>query len=166
MALITWRVVLAVNIKEVDDQHKQLIEILNTLHDSMRQEKGKKVLDSVLKRLADYTVYHFGTEERLFQEYGYPEAEEHKREHDAFTKQVLDFQKAFEEGRARITVELLYFLTDWLKNHIIRVDRKFGEYVTRRRRRSTRGSARGSSRQTAGLKDATAFASLSRGSGI
>ncbi len=132
MALMTWRPAFELNIKEVDDQHRKLIELLNILYDSMKQGKGKEVLGQVLTKLADYTVYHFGTEERLFREYGYPESEQHQSEHDAFTRQVIDFQKAYAEGKTLITIELLDFLTNWLTNHILQVDKKFGVYATKK----------------------------------
>jgi hemerythrin len=130
MPLITWNEQFAVNIKEVDDQHKRLIDLLNLLFDAMKMGKGKEALSLVLDELAQYTVYHFGTEERLFREYGYPEADIHKAEHDAFTKKVIDFQGSFNKGQTLITIDLLNFLTDWLKNHITKVDKRFGPFLT------------------------------------
>ncbi len=129
MPLITWSDELAVRTKEIDDQHKRLIDLLNRLFDAMKQGKGRDALSPVLDERAQYTVYHFGTEEGLFREYGYPDAETHKAEHDAFARRVIDFQQAFEAGNKPITVDVLQFLTDWLQHHITQIDKKFGLFL-------------------------------------
>ncbi len=129
MPLIQWTQSLSVNIKEIDSQHKRLIELINLLHESMRAGKGKDVLGKVLGDLADYTVSHFGTEEGLFQKYGYPEYLRHKREHDELTKQVLALKDKFETGAPVITVELMNFLKDWLNGHILNSDKKYSEFL-------------------------------------
>ncbi len=129
MSLIAWNANFSVGIAEVDEQHKRLIDILNSLFDAMKQGKGKEVLGPVLKELVEYTVYHFGTEERLFQKYGYPEYKQHKQEHDAFTQQALDFNVAYSKGQKMMTVDVLDFLTGWLQNHILEKDKKFGPFL-------------------------------------
>lgn len=129
MSLFQWSPDLSVNIAEIDSQHKKLIGILNLLHESMRTGKGKDVLAKVLNDLTDYTVYHFGTEERLFEKYAYPEYRAHKRQHDDLTSQVLELKKRFEAGQVTITVEVMNFLKEWLNNHIRHTDKKYSEYL-------------------------------------
>ncbi len=129
MSLFQWSPDLSVNITEIDQQHKKLIDLINLLHDSMRMGKGKDVIAKVLKDLTDYTVYHFGTEERLFAKYGYAESARHKKEHDDLTKQVIDLKTKYESGQATITVEVMTFLKDWLNNHIKQSDKKYSAFL-------------------------------------
>lgn len=129
MPLFEWSPDLSVNIKEIDAQHKKLIDILNLLHDSMRTGRGKDVMGKVLKDLTDYTVYHFNTEERLFEKHGYPEYRMHKRQHDDLTEQVVEIKKKFEAGQVAITVELMTFLKNWLNDHIRQSDKKYGAFL-------------------------------------
>jgi len=140
MTLINWKDEFSVGIREVDDQHKILIDLLNVLFDAMKKGKGRSIVDTILQELADYTVYHFGTEQRLFREYAYPDAEAHREEHDAFAKKVIDFQVAHKKGNHMLTVDVLDYLTDWLKQHILKSDKKFGVYFTSR---GLRGQAPG-----------------------
>ncbi|MEK6737452.1 MAG: bacteriohemerythrin, partial [Planctomycetota bacterium] len=73
MALMTWNNGLSVNIKEIDVQHKKLIELINQLHGAMGEGKGKEVSGKILSDLIYYTVSHFTYEEKLFKQYGYSE---------------------------------------------------------------------------------------------
>ena len=129
MPLFQWTPELSVNVKEIDNQHKQLVNLINLLHDSMKSGKGKDVMGKVLNDLTDYTVYHFGTEERLFQKYRYIEYPQHKKEHDDLTKQVLDVKSKFLAGQTTVTIEVMNFLKDWLNNHIKHSDKKYSAFL-------------------------------------
>lgn len=129
MAFIDWKDELSVNIRMIDDQHKELIKLINELSDAMKVGKGKDVMGKVLSKLVDYTKMHFGTEERLFQTHGYPGYIAHKSEHDKLTKQVLDLKTKFDNGQSVITVEVMNFLKDWLQKHIIGTDKKYSSFL-------------------------------------
>lgn len=129
MSFMNWKDDFATNIWEVDNQHKKLLALLNRLFDAMSVGKGKDALGSILKELIDYTVYHFGTEERLFKEHGYPEYAAHKKEHDDLTKKAVELKTAFDSGKQLITIDVMNFLKDWLNVHILQEDKKFGPYL-------------------------------------
>jgi hemerythrin len=129
MALITWNDTLSVQIKEIDAQHQRLIDLLNKLHESMKSGKSKEVLGPILSDLVRYTVSHFATEEKYFQKYAYPEYEQHKKIHDDLTKKAKDLKTSFEEGKQTVSIEVLNFLTDWLRNHIMGTDKKYGPFL-------------------------------------
>jgi hemerythrin len=129
LPLIEWTQKLSVSIEEIDKQHKQLVNLINLLYDSMKVGKGRDVLGKVLNELADYTVYHFDTEEKMLMEYMYPSYTMHKREHDNLTKQVTDIKTKFDLGDAVLTVELMIFLKDWLNNHILQADKKYSDFL-------------------------------------
>jgi len=130
MALITWNENFSINITEIDSQHKKLIELINELHEAMKVAKGKDVMGNILSELVNYTVYHFGTEEKLFQKHGYPEYATHKKRHDDLTKQVKDTADKFNKGGNIITVEVMSFLKDWLQNHILTVDKRYAPFLS------------------------------------
>jgi len=129
MALITWSDTLSVKIRQFDDQHKKLVEMVNQLFDAMKTGKGSQVLGEILKGLISYTQSHFAAEERLMKQYGYPEFEAHKKEHNTLVMQVADLQKQFQEGKPVLTQQVMTFLRDWLSKHIQGDDRKYGVYL-------------------------------------
>lgn len=132
MSLINWDESYSVNIKKIDEQHKELVKLVNELHDAMSQGAANDVLSKVLNSLVDYTIIHFNTEEELFKSYNYPDAQNHKTEHDKLTQQVKDFQGKFRDGKSTITYELMDFLSDWLINHILDSDKKYSSYLKSR----------------------------------
>ena len=125
MSLITWDDKFSVDIGEVDQQHQRLVDIINELHDAMKAGQGKNVLGKILLELIQYTGSHFAAEEKYFIEFKYPDAEAHKKEHVYFVQKVLDFKEEFEQGRMTVSIELLYFLRDWLMKHIKVSDKKY-----------------------------------------
>ncbi|NOY83056.1 MAG: hemerythrin family protein [Kiritimatiellaeota bacterium] len=132
MALISWTDSLSVKVAVLDLQHQRLISVINELHDAMRQGKGKDVLEKTLSALSSYTVIHFKTEERYFDQFGYPDAAGHKRIHDLFVQKISDFKEAFEKGRLGVSIEVMNFLRDWLKNHIMETDKRYSAFFNER----------------------------------
>ncbi len=127
--LITWNSGLSVKIREIDGQHKRLVDLINELHSAMRQRKSDRVLLDVVARLKDYTVSHFQTEERYFAKFGYPDTAAHKKQHAVFVQQVADFEKGLKAGTAKVTMDIMRFLKDWLVKHIQGTDRKYSKFM-------------------------------------
>ena len=129
MALITWNDNYSVKIKQFDDQHKKLIDMLNELHDAMKVGKGKEVLEKILAGLIQYTGTHFANEERLMKLHNYPGYEQHKKEHNLLALQVNDVQTQYREGNAVLSQAVMTFLKDWLQNHIQGSDKNYAPFL-------------------------------------
>lgn len=127
--LMTWTDDLSVGIRLVDEQHKVLLGLINELHAAMRARKSDAVLISVVERLKEYTVKHFGQEEEYFDRYGYPETTHHKELHRKLVQQVLEFEAALKSGKAKVTMEIMRFLKDWLVGHIMGQDKKYAPFL-------------------------------------
>ncbi|MCG8615311.1 MAG: bacteriohemerythrin, partial [Desulfobacterales bacterium] len=83
----------------------------------------------ILTELTEYTVFHFGFEEEQFDRFGYPETTAHKKVHQELVAQVSAFGKEFSEGKASVTMDLMDFLKDWLKNHIMKTDMAYAPFL-------------------------------------
>lgn len=132
MPLINWDDSIALNISEIDNQHKQLVNIINEMFDGIKDARGNEVIDGILNKIIEYTDYHFATEEKYFDQFQYPESDSHKEEHRHLIEQVYQFKEAFNEGRKNrdgsdiaLTVDLWKFLKSWLVNHIQLSDKKY-----------------------------------------
>lgn len=132
MALLTWSDQYATNIRQIDNQHKRLVELVNELHEAMRLGKANEILGKILDGLIEYTKVHFSTEELLMKQHAYPEMPFHKVKHDDLVKQVLDLQNKMKSGQPVMSVPVMNFLKDWLTKHILEVDKKLGGYLVKK----------------------------------
>lgn len=124
-----WNESYTVKVMAMDNQHKKLFELVDELSQAMRSGHGKDVLGDVLRRLIEYTAYHFAAEEGLMEKQKYAALATHRGEHNYLTEKVQAFKKEFDAGNASITAELMTFLQKWLTNHIQVVDRRYGDFM-------------------------------------
>lgn len=125
MTHIDWDEKYSLHVKEIDDQHKNMFLLFNKLQDGMRTGKSKEELENALSELIDNTVIHFATEEKLMQQFSYVGFVEHKRIHDDLIADARELQKRFSQGRITLTEKVSVFLTDWLTDHILDMDKKY-----------------------------------------
>jgi hemerythrin len=129
MAFIDWRDNYSTGIAKLDNQHRNLLDYLNTLYDAMQAGKGKDALESVFKGLLDYTKTHFAAEEGLMKLYRYPDYEAHKAVHDKLAAHVQDLYRQFQAGTIRSPIQITNFLKDWLQKHILGTDQKYAPFL-------------------------------------
>jgi hemerythrin len=121
-----------VKVKRFDDDHRQLFRILNQLHDGMLAGRGQNVLQTVLDDLLRYTEKHFAAEETIMKAAGYAQLLAHIDQHRKFTDKIKDVSAKYKAGGIGMTIEVLDFLTDWLKRHIIGVDKQYSDFLNAR----------------------------------
>lgn len=126
--MIQWSSALSVGVREIDGQHQRLVKLINDLDEAMRVGKGKEMLGRIVSELAGYARVHFSTEEKYFDQFGYPEAPEHRQEHRNFIEKVSGFKAEFDAGRLGLTIEIMSFLSDWLKGHILGKDKRYSAF--------------------------------------
>lgn len=132
MALIQWTDQLELNVLEIDRQHRRLVDIINELDEAMGVGRGKDVVKSVLDRLVDYTVYHFGSEEHLLEVHNYPGVVRHKAQHIEFVKKLIDLRDACGRQQIGLPIAVMSFLSDWLVDHIKGTDRQYVAHLAER----------------------------------
>ncbi len=125
MSMINWDDTYSVDIQEIDEQHKCLIQIMNELYVAMASKSNRDLIGDVLDKLVDYTKIHFAVEETLMRVFHFEGYEEHKLIHDRIVERVLEFQGQFRAGNDKVGMELLMFLKDWLFDHINKVDKQY-----------------------------------------
>ena len=129
MPLLEWNQGLSVEVSNMDEEHQQLIALVNALNEAMKQGRAKDEMDHVFGELARYTQSHFASEERYMAQVGYPHLAQHQKEHAELMAAVAAFKKDYDAGKALISVKLMGFLRDWIRNHIQQSDRKYGVWA-------------------------------------
>lgn len=128
MPLINWEESLSVKVVEIDNQHKKLVGLINTLHDAMKERKANEALGGIIEELVNYAINHFRTEEDYFDRLGYLKASAHKKEHKDFVNRVAAFQDDFARNKIMLSMEIMEFLKGWLINHIKKIDMAYSDF--------------------------------------
>lgn len=134
-----WSDKLSVGNDQMDSEHKILIGYLNAIGGYKAQfEAGEKLsttaVASVIKRLIDYTVFHFRDEEALLAKYSYPNIESHKAIHRHLIEQLTMLNEKFNSQGVAVVPVLFTFVSVWLKDHIMGVDQRYTKYVGKKDR--------------------------------
>lgn len=113
----TWEDKYSVGDDEIDNQHKQLFAIAN----SVENHHEKSEIAKSIMELYKYTRIHFQAEEQMMRDVGFPEYREHQLLHDNLITKLneisnQEFDKA-EDGR-----KFIDFVFNWLTDHILHQD--------------------------------------------
>mgnify|MGYP000916868212 CR=1 FL=1 len=129
---IEWNDSLSVGIEEIDNQHKELFRRINNLLDACNEGKGKQAVGDIINFLGEYVVTHFAAEEAYMRKYAYPEYEAHKAMHQGFIQSFGQLKSKFDsEGPGiQLVLQTNRVVVDWLINHISKVDKKLGEFLS------------------------------------
>ncbi len=138
MSFIKWQKEFLTGLPEVDQQHQKLIETLNLLHFLLSKGKIQEEIREILHFLDNYTVEHFGTEEKLMVQHSgqIPRdlKERHFREHRYFIDRIQEFHgllEAYQNGEQEkeALLELFEFLCIWLCEHILGTDKETASHL-------------------------------------
>ena len=130
MAAIAWNDEFTVGVKSIDDQHRHLFEVVNTLDEAIEKHRGQRVMDEVLRELVGYTQEHFAFEEKLMAEAGYPDLAAHQAKHRQIIQKIERFEYELNVEGYRISREVRDFLQHWLMTHIAEEDKAYMEVLT------------------------------------
>jgi hemerythrin len=143
-----WTSSLSVGIREIDDQHADLLERVEALDAATRARAPGYRLQELLEFLRRYAEEHFRAEERLMREVEYPGLADHLREHEKFRQRLEALRPHWEsEGSsAAMVMATSGFLDAWLADHVRSSDQLVARHVREMgRRRRVRRSAGGPS---------------------
>ena len=133
MNAIEWDESYSVGVEELDEQHKQLFRMINTLFEVPNVAVESQTISDLLTDVKEYTSYHFETEERYMSECGYPDIAAHMRAHEQFRKKVDDLWSARMAHRKGVPADILQFLYEWLSAHVLSCDKKYAALVSSHR---------------------------------
>jgi hemerythrin-like metal-binding protein len=129
---IRWDFSYSVKIAELDHQHQRLFRTVAELEYAVRMGRADYVIDEVLEKVIEHTISHFAAEENLMEQHGFPGLAAHRRDHQMLAQKLTKFNLSNLAGRPDVPAALLDFLQDWLREHILKTDREYSEYLNAR----------------------------------
>ncbi len=131
MKELTWDNTLSVEVPEIDEDHRRLVDLYNILNHAVAEAESDDYIAAVTDELIACTVWHFCHEERLMLKYGYEGLAEHKAEHAELIASARDLQRKLKEQGKAVATEEVEFLERWLMGHIYGADMPMGAYLSR-----------------------------------
>lgn len=124
--IFTWDDNFNTGIPKIDEQHKKLVKLINTLASHIAIQSNSPELSLVFDELSDYAIYHFQTEEEIWHKYLPDDHLEstHKKAHSNFLTNILKLKEEKKTNLSEsLTEDVLGFLIRWLASHILEDDR-------------------------------------------
>ena len=128
---IEWKDVYCIGVPRIDEQHAQLIKMLNDLYQKIGPESSPGNTWELLNGFNRYAETHFICEERIAVDAGVPlgELNLHKQEHEDYRERMRTFQHAFSENDKNAPIQLMAFLSNWWLSYILIRDMELGRLV-------------------------------------
>ncbi|MCL2763520.1 MAG: bacteriohemerythrin [Treponema sp.] len=128
--LISWSNTFACGVKLIDDQHKELVELVNEMfnHVSGNEEQEREYLNDVMQKAIKYIKVHFATEEKIMTLTKFSGYASHKRAHNGFIVIIIDTLNEITCGKHISLYTFTKFLKNWVLSHIAVMDKQYFEY--------------------------------------
>lgn len=130
--IFPWNKNFDTGIEIIDEQHKRLLELVNTLAKHFVNQSDVITLNTVFDELTAYTIYHFETEEAIWHQY-FPNDEleiTHKATHQKFIDEIVTLRNEESTvGTEQVIENVLSFLTQWLAFHILDNDKRMAKTI-------------------------------------
>lgn len=129
MPIDGWKDELALNIESIDKQHKQIINILQSLYDALLVHDTREHFQNLCSQLILISRDHFNEEERLMLKFFYPDTEAHIGLHMTFMTIVSTLIGNIRGEQYAYALDNVRYLTSWYIDHILDADRQYSHFV-------------------------------------
>ena len=131
--LVSWSSAFSVGIKIIDDQHRELLNLVNDMFNHISEDKTleQAYIGKIVQQAVQFVKTHFKTEEAIMVHINFPGYAEHKRAHDAFVQIVVENVKNFENGQTFVLADFTRYLKEWILTHIAIMDKQYFTYLKR-----------------------------------
>lgn len=128
---ITWSNTFSCGVKIIDDQHKELVDMVNEMleHVTGSEKEEYDYFSKVINKIVNYFKLHFATEEKIMLAAQYPGYDEHKKVHEGFNHAVAEAFNGFVSGKRLSLFTFTRFLKNWVFSHIAVMDKHYFDYL-------------------------------------
>lgn len=119
---------LLTGVPEMDEQHRVLVGLLNEVYALARQGQREEAREKLLSGVVAYVDFHFRAEEAFQEKIGFPECEAHRKIHESFRKQVLEWVEEAKAGDEKAIHEIVAMIWAWFFRHIAVRDKAYGTF--------------------------------------
>lgn len=125
---IVWHDDFGVGNTSIDEQHRELFELVNQMWHSRKEsdKKKKELFKKIIKTLHE----HCEEEEGILERNGCPSLEEHRHEHRKLVKQIREVLDSCNRDSKKTWYNMMAFLMhELLSRHLVGTDLRCREYL-------------------------------------
>jgi hemerythrin len=123
--VLEWSGSLSVSVRQIDEQHKKLVEAINELNSKLRagssQEELKKIVEEIVYLASD----NMRLEEEMMQEFHFSGFKAHLLRHAGVATKLHELKALSEQAGFVLTPEIPTVLMNCLNSHIRAVDSRY-----------------------------------------
>lgn len=123
---LLWRTDYQCGNAAIDQEHRLLFSLANSLLDQFAQPQlHMQSVTTTLDRLQQHVLTHFQNEEALLKDKGYPDLDEHCRQHAKLIDQWQTLRAQLDSEGATLGEIIEYLAIKMVQEHLIEQDRKY-----------------------------------------
>jgi hemerythrin len=120
---------LSVGVKMLDCDHRVLFETIKELQAAAGSDADPRRTNSLLFKLADFTLTHFALEEGMMLATKYPGMDLHRLHHQRLTEHVAVLASRHNRGSLALDSEALSLLSELHADHVHQDDLHYGLWL-------------------------------------
>ena len=130
MRTFEWSPSLEVGEKEIDEEHRRLLEALRDIARGI-EKSDLDVCRADVQAFIEASTDHFAKEESLLQRIGFPEIDEHKAYHASLLNHAKELMRVCNEGASPPHVKACYDkVVGFLIDDVVRGDSRIKAYLS------------------------------------
>jgi len=129
MSLIDWHEEYSVGIASVDHEHREMINLINTVYDNLSSNASKDQIEDFLGEIYTKISAHFALEEKIMKTQRYDEYQDHKEDHEKLLDEIRDIMDFYETDDYFSDKDLADQLERWFSEHFRTRDARFLKHL-------------------------------------
>ncbi len=129
MLSFSWKSTYSVGVKELDRQHRTIMDRLDELHEGMLSGKVNEAAAPLIGDLVSLAGEHFATEERLMESTDFPGLADHRAAHQRLSRRVGEFISRHDAGDRAAYCQFMYYVRDWITKHMEKEDQEYAPWL-------------------------------------
>lgn len=122
MSLLQWKPEYSVGIESMDDEHRDMINLINTTYEKLEKNSAAEQIEDCLGEILSTISAHFALEERVMRRSQYAEYQAHKDDHEKLLDQIRDLMDGFFDDPVIGGKRLEERLSSWFAGHFSSFD--------------------------------------------
>ncbi|MDH3756213.1 MAG: bacteriohemerythrin [Gammaproteobacteria bacterium] len=125
MSLVEWKDEFNLGIEEVDIEHRNLVALINALHEAMLAGASRADIVEGITQIYTLVSTHFDREEAFMRETRYMAYAEHKEDHEVLLDDLREILDQVRSGgryaEERLSDDLQYWFSEHFRTHDARL---------------------------------------------